>query len=360
MTDQTGNPPAGWYQDPGDPGQQRWWDGYQWSSSVRPLHDVPAPTMPPPATGGPADPFTPHPVESAPTLPVGPGGPTGQAVGHPPGMVPGTDPAAMGGMPVDPGVGPGGRSNQRPLLILVGVGLVVLIGAVAAVALLRSSDDGDDSVVVQQAVDADDQQQGAVGSGGSNPSTPDEPEPAPDPDPEPDADPTPSDEAGPGDTGTREAPLPYDQPHELVWSAFDEADGSRWTVTIGPPRDVTDAVLAENQFNDEPPDGVRFVGFDAELTLIEGSAEPLSPGFAGTWELLGGATARVYDASTVETDSFGCGVVPNQFDDFAEVFAGGTITGTICIPLPADDLDHPDTRVALHFFGNDSRAIFGP
>ena len=79
-----------------------------------------------------------------------------------------------------------------------------------------------------------------------------------------------------------------------------------------------------------------------------------------TWELLGGSTARVYDASTIETESFGCGVVPGQFDDFAEVFAGGTIAGTVCIPLPAEDLDHSDTRVALHFFGNDSRAIFGP
>jgi uncharacterized protein DUF2510 len=35
MTDVAPQPiPAGWYQDPGNPAQQRWWDGTQWSSQV--------------------------------------------------------------------------------------------------------------------------------------------------------------------------------------------------------------------------------------------------------------------------------------------------------------------------------------
>ena len=55
---------------------------------------------------------------------------------------------------------------------------------------------------------------------------------------------------------------------------------------------------------------------------------------------------------------FGCGVTPNELDAFAEVFAGGRIDGTICIPIAADDLDHPDTRIAINFDGD--RVTFDP
>lgn len=51
MTDQ-GRPPAGWYDDPGQPGTKRWWDGTQWGPQA------------PNATGSPASnsSFAPHPV----------------------------------------------------------------------------------------------------------------------------------------------------------------------------------------------------------------------------------------------------------------------------------------------------------
>jgi hypothetical protein len=31
------NPGLGWYNDPGNPAQQRWWDGEAWSQHIRPL-----------------------------------------------------------------------------------------------------------------------------------------------------------------------------------------------------------------------------------------------------------------------------------------------------------------------------------
>ncbi len=37
ITAPTSNPPAGWYPDPGAPGQERYWDGSQWTDSQRPL-----------------------------------------------------------------------------------------------------------------------------------------------------------------------------------------------------------------------------------------------------------------------------------------------------------------------------------
>ena len=40
----TNVPAAGWYTDPSDPGQERWWGGVEWTHDVRPLAaPVPAP-----------------------------------------------------------------------------------------------------------------------------------------------------------------------------------------------------------------------------------------------------------------------------------------------------------------------------
>jgi len=142
----------------------------------------------------------------------------------------------------------------------------------------------------------------------------------------------------------------------VVWSAFGDADGSVWNTRVGVIRDVTVEVLAANQFNDPPPDGVVFAGFDVEMTLVEAAKEPLSPGFNFQWEILGGSSAGVYDASTM-ADLFGCGVSEGEFNDFAEVFVGGSLSGLVCLPLPVEDLGDPGTRVAMNFSGE--RITFG-
>ena len=100
-----------------------------------------------------------------------------------------------------------------------------------------------------------------------------------------------------------------------------------------------------------------FVGFDVEMTLVSAAKEPLSPGFNFQWELLGGASSAVYDVSTF-SNSFGCGVYPDSFNKYAEVFVGGTLRGTVCIPLPSEDLGHPGTLAAMNFSDGD-RTLFG-
>lgn len=303
MSEQGERPPAGWYNDPTTANQQRWWDGAQWASSTRPLDDGP-PLVPPVAAAG-----------------MEPSGWTTPAM--PPPLTPADDQP---------------KRSARRLLLIAGVGVVMLGGCVT---VLASSSDAPEEIVDEAAaVDTVDEAEEP------------EPEPATDDD----------DLLAPleaADIGSRQDPLPYEQPIDLTWSTVGDADGSVWTTTIGPPRDITDAVLAENEFNDPPPDGVRFVGFEAEITLVDAEVEPLAPSFNVSWEILGGATARVYNSTTIDTESFGCGVAPNDFDDFAEVFAGGTLSGTVCVPVPVEDLDHPDTRVALRF-ADGNRAIFGP
>jgi Protein of unknown function (DUF2510) len=44
-----GLPPPGWYQNPADPDQHRWWDGVRWSDPPPPPPLPPLPPMPPPA-----------------------------------------------------------------------------------------------------------------------------------------------------------------------------------------------------------------------------------------------------------------------------------------------------------------------
>lgn len=157
--------------------------------------------------------------------------------------------------------------------------------------------------------------------------------------------------------GTRSNPWGYGVPTPVTLETFGDADGSLWAITVGEPQDVTSAVLDENIFNDAPPEGFLFVGFEVSAQLLDAKKVPLSPGFNFSWEILGGSSSKVFDESSIE-DIFGCGVTPSEFNDFAEVYAGGTLSGLVCIPLPAEDFNDPATQVAINMTGGD-RVIFG-
>lgn len=110
---------------------------------------------------------------------------------------------------------------------------------------------------------------------------------------------------------------------------------NEWTATATPIADITEAVLAENEFNEPPADGLVFAGFDLTLTLDAAPEGTGSPGIDYTVKLEG--ATQIYDAYTLG-DGNGCGVIPGEFDQFAELKEGGTVTGTVCIPIPADEL----------------------
>lgn len=150
--------------------------------------------------------------------------------------------------------------------------------------------------------------------------------------------------------GGRAVGYSYDSPVDVVWEVLGDANNSVWSTTVSAPRDITAQVREENQFNDAPPEGYLFAGYDVALVLSSAEKEPLSAGFNVSFEIVGGATNIAHSGE--------CGVTPNEFDLFAEVFAGGSLTGTVCVSLPIEDLAHPNTRVALKF-DSETRSYFG-
>ena len=100
--------------------------------------------------------------------------------------------------------------------------------------------------------------------------------------------------------------------------------GAGWSMTVtGAARDITDLVMAENQFNEPAPAGYRFIGVD--VTYAYSGTEPSS-----AYQV---TTMAVGDGN-VELQA-GCGVISGEIDIFTDVFAGGTVAGTICFVVPS-------------------------
>ncbi len=123
-----------------------------------------------------------------------------------------------------------------------------------------------------------------------------------------------------------------------------------WDVTIVEvDRDAADAVLAANQFNDEPADGRSFVLWSIEA--VYNGEESGTAWIDLNWKVVGAAG-----------NSFGggmddyCGVIPDSINDKGETFAGGTVTGNVCVSADTDQLDG-GTILVEELFGG-SRTFF--
>ena len=100
--------------------------------------------------------------------------------------------------------------------------------------------------------------------------------------------------------------------------------GEGWKLSVnGAARDITDETLAENQFNEPPPDGFRFFGVDVTYSYD-------GPGSASAFTV----TTKAVGNENRELTT-GCGVTPGEVDRSADIFSGGTVSGTICFVVPA-------------------------
>jgi hypothetical protein len=127
----------------------------------------------------------------------------------------------------------------------------------------------------------------------------------------------PGPQPGAKSTPARLAPTP-------IGTAADIGEG--WTLAVNEPAsDITDAVLAENDFNAPPPDGFRFVGINVTYTYNgEGSASAFS------------VTANAVSDSNLTLDTQ-CGVTPDSIDLTQDIFPDGSVSGSLCFVVPAAD-----------------------
>jgi hypothetical protein len=121
---------------------------------------------------------------------------------------------------------------------------------------------------------------------------------------------------------SRESPVPLGQP----WSTPDGLVIRVLFVNF----DAWEVVVAENQFNDPPADGMRMVLTEVEVTNAAGDANLPRKVDDSDYRVVG--DRGIYSSYGSETR---CGVIPNELD--WELFKDATITGNICVVVPKDE-----------------------
>jgi hypothetical protein len=122
-------------------------------------------------------------------------------------------------------------------------------------------------------------------------------------------------QTGAASTAARLSPTP-------IGMAADIGEG--WTLTVNTPAsDVTDAVLAANDFNAPPPDGFRFIGVNVTYAY---SGEGSASGFSVSANAVGDSNLSLSNQ---------CGVTPDAIDLMADLFSGGSVSGGLCFVVPS-------------------------
>ena len=120
------------------------------------------------------------------------------------------------------------------------------------------------------------------------------------------------------EVGTRENPAPLGAP----------IDSAEWTVVVNSVNlDATEAVLAENEFQDPPADGTVFIGINYTVTYKGDDADGQMPAMVGIEYV----TA---DGNTVDgLDRILMG--PDSFDSMSTLYNGASATGNYYLQVPA-------------------------
>lgn len=95
--------------------------------------------------------------------------------------------------------------------------------------------------------------------------------------------------------------------------------------------DAWERVLAENQFNDPPAEGMRMVMAKVEVTNSGGDPNTPRNISYGDYRMVGerGIVYTPFESTTR------CGVIPEELD--WQLFRDATITGNVCVVIPADE-----------------------
>ena len=93
---------------------------------------------------------------------------------------------------------------------------------------------------------------------------------------------------------------------------------------------------------------------DSKFFIVKVSAT-----FAGTGSAnaLGDLDFSALDSGHIQIKDSGCGVIPDQFDSFKDVFSGGTLVGNLCFSVPTASVESLVVYVDAGSF-NRQRAFF--
>lgn len=154
----------------------------------------------------------------------------------------------------------------------------------------------------------------------------------------------PSGDAAPAPTesavGTRSNPAPFGAVAKI----------GDWEVKIlDINKDAADIVAAENMFNDAPAEGRSFVIWSIEATYT--GSESGTAWIDLSWKLVG-AAGNSFGGGFDDT----CGVIPDDLFEKGETFAGGVVTGNVCVSAETSQLDG-GTILVEELFGG-SRTFF--
>ena len=121
--------------------------------------------------------------------------------------------------------------------------------------------------------------------------------------------------------GTMDDPVPAG-----TWARVGAVD----VVVLANEPAATELVLAENEFNTAPEPGNRFVMW---RVAVANAGEQTTPLLAEVSFAVAGPSTVVYNTSA------NCGVIPDQLDEFRDVFPGGTVEGNLCWEVADEDAE---------------------
>ena len=98
--------------------------------------------------------------------------------------------------------------------------------------------------------------------------------------------------------------------------------------------DAWPEVQEENQFNDPPEEGDRYVMWTIEVENVRGSVDEYEDISYYDFEVVGEKNAVTYSPF-----SDGCGVIPDPLGDLlgAKLYKGGETSGNVCFSVPTDE-----------------------
>lgn len=138
-------------------------------------------------------------------------------------------------------------------------------------------------------------------------------------------------EEPPIDEPTEEPPAGGDSETYAIGEAFEIGDYEVTITSITP--DATEAVLAENPYNEDPVEGRQFMLISLEATYH--GDETGMPGFDLRAQVLG-ADGDTFGGTGIGDDY--CGVAPEELLFIPDLDPGATGSGNVCVSIPGDQI----------------------